>query len=382
MGNSIHIQLKEAVELFEKMNSLSKAKERESIANVLREKFVKDFPKESLEKMSLSDYLIAKEGYGNSESFCRRIRHKLEAIAHMGNSRYDVFGIYYSDGTQLKMSRTFEKKFGKDFDEAFIYIKKEILKLFDEVEKGNFDFVDKCELNSLFVYKLLMIYYPNIFFPICTKTKLDECMMRIGIAGDENTRMVYKNLKLAQWKSAYAEVSKWSNSIVMSFCFWLRERDYIIDYDPHVEKLHQIEEIDNEISKYSTLGISKEAIVKIRVNQGVFREQLFKRYNKCCLCGVKEKSLLFASHIKPWSKCEAEEKLDVNNGLLLCPNHDQLFDKGWISFDDEGNILISPLLLNEETIWLNVHKDMKLTVINENKKFLSYHRKKIFRKGE
>ena len=51
--------------------------------------------------------------------------------------------------------------------------------------------------------------------------------------------------------------------------------------------------------------------------------------------------LLVASHIKPWSISDANEKLDIHNGLLMCPNHDKLFDRGYISFDDTGRILIS-----------------------------------------
>ena len=65
--------------------------------------------------------------------------------------------------------------------------------------------------------------------------------------------------------------------------------------------------------------------------------------NKACKMGLgsmlSNKDFLIASHIKPWSKCKSNQKLDVNNGLLLCPNHDRLFDEGWISFDEIGKII-------------------------------------------
>lgn len=81
---------------------------------------------------------------------------------------------------------------------------------------------------------------------------------------------------------------------------------------------------------------------------------LLKRYSSCCLCNVNDKNFLVASHIKPWAKSNSEEKLDVNNGLLLCPNHDKLFDGGWISFNDDGHILISDELKSNDKIFMNV----------------------------
>lgn len=116
------------------------------------------------------------------------------------------------------------------------------------------------------------------------------------------------------------------------------------------------------------------------MNQGVFRKRLLRRYNQCCLCGVCDTRLMKASHIKPWSVSSSSERIDVDNGLLLCPNHDSLFDGGLISFDEEGNILISDSLLENNRIFLNVREDMKIEVRDGNKKYLKYHRESIFQK--
>lgn len=97
-------------------------------------------------------------------------------------------------------------------------------------------------------------------------------------------------------------------------------------------------EIEEEISSLNVDGASQKAIVNVRVNQDIFRNYLLKRYKRCCLCGVKNPTLLIASHIKPWAESEAKEKLDVDNGFLMCPNHDKIFDKGYITFDDDGKI--------------------------------------------
>lgn len=85
------------------------------------------------------------------------------------------------------------------------------------------------------------------------------------------------------------------------------------------------------------------------------------------------------THIKPWEKSEAKEKLDVNNGLLLCPNHDKLFDGGWISFDNDGKILISGEMKTNDKIFMNIREDMKIVLTKKNKSYMKYHREHIFR---
>lgn len=136
--------------------------------------------------------------------------------------------------------------------------------------------------------------------------------------------------------------------------------------------------IEKEISQIDVVGKERETLIKVRVNQGVFRERLLERYRKCCLCGVSASEFLVASHIKPWCDCENEERLDINNGLLLCPNHDKLFDRGYISFDDDGQIIISTELSQTDSIFMNVNNDMHINMTEDNKKYMNYHRLNIF----
>ena len=123
----------------------------------------------------------------------------------------------------------------------------------------------------------------------------------------------------------------------------------------------------SEIENTNVEGLEKEALVKARVNQGVFRDKLLKKYSKCCLCGVSDTSFLIASHIKPWAESNDTEKLDIENTLLLCPVHDALFDKGFISFDARGRIKISKKLDEMEQALLNINDDSKIEVISNEK---------------
>jgi len=142
----------------------------------------------------------------------------------------------------------------------------------------------------------------------------------------------------------------------------------------------EAEKLETEIDALNLLGEDREAVVKIRTNQGIFREQLLSKYHKCCLCGVESERLLVASHIKPWADSAPEEKLDVNNGFLLCPNHDKVFDQGYITFDDTGEIMISDNLTNNDKLFLNIKDDMRIRISEETKYYLKYHRENIYKK--
>ncbi len=140
----------------------------------------------------------------------------------------------------------------------------------------------------------------------------------------------------------------------------------------------QAKEIEEEISSLKLEGQARDTVVKARVNQGVFRKLLLKRYGKCCLCGIKIPELLIASHIKPWAVSKPNEKLDPDNGLLLCPNHDKLFDQGLITFDDKGSIIISDQLDDHDQVLSNIMKGMSIPITERNKQYLKYHRENRF----
>lgn len=148
------------------------------------------------------------------------------------------------------------------------------------------------------------------------------------------------------------------------------------------EVIEEVQKIEEEIVPLNIDGESKKAIVNVRINQGKFRDLLLKRYNKkCCLCDVKNQEFLIASHIKPWAKSESKEKADVDNGFLMCPNHDRLFDKGYITFDEDGKIKISDKLRRNDCIFLNVDSKMHIEQLTDgNKKYLKFHRENVFDK--
>lgn len=138
-----------------------------------------------------------------------------------------------------------------------------------------------------------------------------------------------------------------------------------------------LEEIEKDLS-YVLDQTEKEQVIKSRIGQSIFKKNLLKNEEKCKLCGVSDKRFLIASHIKPWSQSNHRERLDINNGLLLCPNHDALFDKGYISFGDDGRILISNSLDEALKIFLNIHNNLQIQMNEIQRQYMEWHRECVF----
>lgn len=140
-------------------------------------------------------------------------------------------------------------------------------------------------------------------------------------------------------------------------------------------RVEVIEDIYKGVELSST---NIEAIVLCRRGQGIFRLNLLKLWKKCCVTGDSNGELLIASHIKPWRFSNNFERLDKFNGLLLTPTLDRLFDKGLITFDcNNGKILLSKELKDIELLGIN--SDMRINLFEENKKYLEYHNKHVFK---
>lgn len=126
----------------------------------------------------------------------------------------------------------------------------------------------------------------------------------------------------------------------------------------------------------------KQQLVKARRGQGLFRDRLALVEQKGCrITGVLNKQFLRASHIKPWAKSSDREKLDGDNGLWLAPHVDLLFDRGWISFADDGDMLVSSRLHpNVLHNWAIDSSRNYGAFRKEQKAYLSYHRAEVFKK--
>ena len=125
----------------------------------------------------------------------------------------------------------------------------------------------------------------------------------------------------------------------------------------------------------------RRGLVTSRVGQGFYRNKILFRWGeKCAVTGLSITTVLIASHIHPWKDATDEERLDVGNGILLSPNLDALFDKHFISFEDNGSILISDLLSESERNVLGLVGLSLSMVYDDMTQYLALHRVVFYEK--
>ncbi len=120
-----------------------------------------------------------------------------------------------------------------------------------------------------------------------------------------------------------------------------------------------------------------ERLVVQRIGQDIFRESLMEYWaGRCPLTGITDLALLRASHIVPWAECESDaDRLDVHNGLLLSALWDAAFDRGLVSFADDGRVLVSPELGAEARVALRLDDGRRVPGLkNEHRMRLGRHR--------
>ena len=145
------------------------------------------------------------------------------------------------------------------------------------------------------------------------------------------------------------------------------------------------ENIPDEKAEEALLGnvspTERMVLMKAKIGQGAYRDGLMQKYGgKCVITGISQPKLLIASHIKPWIVSTNQERIDVNNGLLLSANMDKLFDSGLMTFENDGRMRISPYLGKENSKLLGVANNMVVDFLptKELLEYMEYHRDVLF----
>ena len=153
----------------------------------------------------------------------------------------------------------------------------------------------------------------------------------------------------------------------------------------------EIEERENHIIKrdietsHNIPDTEKLALIQARRGQGLFRKNLMRIEHACRITKVDRLDYLVASHTKPWSDSTNAERLDGENGLLLTPSIDRLFDRGLISFEGSGELLISPAADIISLTRMGVATDHRMMVgafSDGQRRYLEYHRQEVFLKSQ
>lgn len=149
--------------------------------------------------------------------------------------------------------------------------------------------------------------------------------------------------------------------------------DEVTNWEEHLAK-----EIQNAQDISDT---EREAVITARRGQGLFRRNVAKIEKRCRVTRVDQLVHLVASHSKPWRDCSSnEERLDGHNGLLLTPTIDHLFDRGFIAFENDGGLLVSPVVHRKSVRRMGI-TDRNMNVgsfSTEQAKYLEFHREQVF----
>ncbi len=122
-----------------------------------------------------------------------------------------------------------------------------------------------------------------------------------------------------------------------------------------------------------------------RTVQSEFRTGLFlKTPHKCPICGFDFSNLLIASHIKPYAKCEdTYDAMNPNNGLLMCPVCDKLFESAnYITIDSQtGDVIYDTELEDEKSLTYLKGKTIRSEYVDcERRHYLKWHNELFYQK--
>jgi putative restriction endonuclease len=126
----------------------------------------------------------------------------------------------------------------------------------------------------------------------------------------------------------------------------------------------------------------RTALVQARRGQGLFRDNVRSIEHACRITRVERMEHLIASHIQPWRDSSNEQRLDGENGLLLTPTVDHLFDKGFISFENAGQVIVSPVADPVSLKRMGIDRDTRLNVgtfSQGQRRYLEFHRENVLR---
>ena len=194
---------------------------------VRRQNFVNKYTNEVILGLSQEEYNFA----GKENTFCFRIQRGLALLSSMGNAFPAVFGVYVNLDHRVRLSRNLELMFGSDYAGALKYQKEQIVSLIIAGKEQDYRFIENSDVNQQFRFKILSVYSPDIYFPVCTRPTAEAYCKAFGIKYGSDTTMLDLVIALSTW-SRNNLPKDWSLSYAMAFCDWLWKTNRVLESQP------------------------------------------------------------------------------------------------------------------------------------------------------
>jgi putative restriction endonuclease len=167
-------------------------------------------------------------------------------------------------------------------------------------------------------------------------------------------------------------------AVLRSYCL-NTERPSKFSFELIDKKIEEVDMVAEIRSEYSIAETEREALVKSRIGQGLYRSKAIELWKSCSVTGFTKENVLVASHIKPWKVSTNSERLSPFNSLLLIPTLDKLFDKGYMGFEPNGKIMLSGKVEEDDWRRIGVNRTLRLRDVPfESKAYLEYHSEYIY----
>lgn len=325
-------------------------------------------------------------------------KNKLEEFTGSGEARKYIGSYKGKNGQRLSEFFNYEKWGDCKIDDNRIYpsvqnnncffSKNNLLKyLFDtKTEYLKQEQIYKSDISDLFdehLEKINSLELNNNFFTIYDVSDfIDNKQSRGYIRSDDKIWNIWRKLVLP--KISYLSILKLVSIDDVHHekpLFYFR---ILLDYQFRSIVHPQSLELELKVEK-EDIKEKNEKITKHRQGSMKYRKKVIEHMPQCPFSKISDERLLIASHIKPYSICmktnREDQALDYLNGLSLTPTYDKLFDQGYITFTNNGELICGTQLSSYtwEKLSINPNAKNKLRIYPEDREeYLDYHRNNVF----
>ena len=312
---------------------------------------------DALEYITLADsFLKNKIGSGHGE-----------AKLYVGNESERLFDFFGDFELNCIFKKSDFERYLEDVEDEFKYpeqdyVKKEEMPTLYDTYKFALDQIHD-EILPFSLYRT-SVEPPRVYLN-CHKNNYYELMRSLGLP----------NL-------SYLSVLKLKEEESNEFLYYFK---MFVDYNTDlIRYVYRKEEVQEQIIKNNTATSEKQKneLIKAKDGQGDFRTSLLKECNCCPFTLVTDERLLVATHIKPWYASDDKEKVDPKNGFIFTPTFERLFTRGFITFENDKTLSVSPWISPSNQKKLGIYNGKlidSLPIDDKRKAYLEFHRDFIFK---